>query len=94
MSVHEDKSKKKVRATIERAENGFTVECFYENDDNKDGPFGETKRFIFDTIEEVSKALPGLFSVAEAESPDEDEESLEKRKKKINESHNSDHKDD
>ena len=76
----ENKSKKKVSVSIDRAENGFTVKCYYENHDE----LGESKQFIYETIEEVAKALPVLFSVSEAEAPEEDDKSLKSRKEKIN----------
>ena len=74
------KSKKKVSVTVERAENGFTLRCFF---DGTDGP-GDHKQYIYETIDEVAKELPALFSVSEAESPDLTEEDLEGEKKKIN----------
>jgi hypothetical protein len=44
----------------------------------------EDKQYIYPNIDKAAKAIPGIFSVGEAEAPEEDEKSLEKMKKSIN----------
>lgn len=73
-----NKEKQNVRVTIESAENGVVVNVCYGMGDHED------KRFIYPDIKKAASELPGLFSVAESEAPEETEESMEDMKKKIN----------
>lgn len=73
-----NKEKQDVTITIESAENGIVVKCCYG-----DGMEHEDINYVYKTINEVAKALPGIFSVAEAEAPMEDEKSMEKMKNSL-----------
>lgn len=73
------KDKQNVTFRIENAENGVVCTVCYGYDSSH-----EDKRYIYPDIEKLAKELPGLFSVAEVEAPEETEESLENMKKSIN----------
>ena len=74
-----DKDKQNTRVTIEEAENGIVCEvCYGEGEEHQD------KKYIYPDIKKAAKELPGIFSVAQAESPDENEESMGKMKNKLN----------
>lgn len=78
------KEKQNVRVTIEEAENGVTCTVCY----GIDGDY-EDKKYIYKDIKEVVKALPAIFSVGEAEAPQENESSMEKMKDKLSEGYGS-----
>lgn len=69
-----DKSKQHTRLTIETAENGIVCTVCYGSGDHED------KQYVYKNIDQVAKALTGIFSVAEAEAPTETHESLEAMK--------------
>jgi len=73
-----DKMKQDVKLTIEEAENGIVVTCCYGDVPHED------KKYIYKTIDAAAKDIPSIFSVGEADAPDETEESMEKMKAKIN----------
>jgi hypothetical protein len=67
-----------MRITIEEAENGIVVSRCYGED-----MAHEDDKYVYKTIDQAAKALPGIFSVSEAEAPEEDEKSLKKLKSKL-----------
>lgn len=71
-----NKDKQDVKVTIEDAEGGIVV-CVYHGEK-------EDKKVVYKNIKKAAKAIPAIFSVGEAEAPEETEESLEKMKKSIN----------
>lgn len=74
-----DKSKQDVTVTITTAENGIVCTVCYG-----EGMNHEDKQYIYPNIKKAAKNLPAIFSVAEAESPAETEENMEKKKESIN----------
>lgn len=74
-----NKSKQDVTVTIKSAENGVVLTCCYG-----EGEGHEDKQYIYKDIKKAARELPGIFSVAEAESPEETEENMDKMKSKLN----------
>ena len=68
-----DKSKQDTKVTICEAENGIVVTvCYGMGEEHQD------KQYIYKDIKKAARELPGIFTVAESESPEETEESVEK----------------
>lgn len=74
-----NKINQNTRVTVTVAENGVVCQVCYGFDGEH-----EDKQYIYDNIKEAAKELPALFSVGEAEAPEEDEKSMEEMKSKIN----------
>tara|TARA_R110000868_G_C10972640_1_gene770672 strand:- start:12217 stop:12456 length:240 start_codon:yes stop_codon:yes gene_type:complete len=73
-----DKEKQKTIVKVEEVDNGILVSVCYGGEEAS-----EDKKFVYTNIEKAVKSLPAIFSVGEAEAPEEDDDSMEKMKSNL-----------